>query len=232
MNCNVFLVDDHNLVRVALRGLLERLEGVQVIGEAEDGRAAVEQALRLSPDLVLLDVDLPVLNGIEVLIQLKRSRPELRIMMLSMYDNQETVIEALRAGACGYLLKGAQAVELELALGAAMRGERYLSPQISKPVLDRLLNPVPDAVAVEAASLTQRQTQILALIAQGRAAKEIAFELNLSVKTVESHRAQIMRRLDIHDVAGLVLYAVRQGLIPLEDSCSRRTPRSRFAVST
>src|SRR5690606_23079648 len=188
--------------------------------------------LRLRPELVLLDVDLPVLNGIEVLIQLKRSRPELRIMMLSMYDNQETVIEALRAGACGYLLKGAQAVELELALGAAMRGERYLSPQISKPVLDRLLNPVPEEVAVEAASLTQRQTQILALIAQGRAAKEIAFELNLSVKTVESHRAQIMRRLDIHDVAGLVLYAVRQGLIPLEDSCSRRAPRSRFAVST
>ncbi len=230
MNCNVFLVDDHTLVRVALRGLLECIEGVRVIGEAGDGWAAVEQVQGLNPDLVLLDVELPLLNGIEVLVQMKRGRPNLRIMMLSMYDSQETVIQALRAGACGYLLKGAQAVELELALGAAMRGERYLSSRLSKPVLDRLLNPVPDAVATDTADLTPRQTQILALIAQGRAAKEIAFELNLSVKTVASHRAQIMRRLDIHDVAGLVLYAVRQGLIPLENNGNRRAQRPSLVV--
>lgn len=219
MYCRLMLVDDHNLVRVALRRLLEQLDGVEVVGEADDGEGAVTRATRLRPDLVLMDVTMGAVSGIEALIRLRQSAPEVRVLMLSMHDALETVLQALRSGACGYLLKNAEAVELELAIRAAMRGERYLSPQISKLVLERFLEPPtrePELESVPQPLLTRRQQQILELIGRGKTSKEIAREQGLSVKTVESHRAHIMQRLNIHDVAGLVLYAVRQGLVPLD----------------
>jgi len=220
MYCRVMLVDDHNLVRVALRRLLEHLDGVEVVGEADDGGRAVVRATRLRPDLVLMDVTLGSMNGIEALTRLKESAPDVRVMMLSMHNSLDTVLQALRYGACGYLLKNAEAMELELAIWAVMRGERYFSPQISKLLADRLLQmpdqPPQQAPAPHQSLLTRRQTQILELIGRGKTSKEIASEQGLSVKTVESHRAHIMQRLNIHDVAGLVLYAVRHGLVPLD----------------
>lgn len=220
MYCRVMLVDDHNLVRVALRRLLEHLDGVEVVGEADDGERAVARATRLRPDLVLMDVAMGAVNGIEALTRLRESVPDVRVMMLSMHNTLDTVMQALRFGACGYLLKSAEAVELELAIRAAMRGERYLSPPIAKLLVDRLLQ-LPDQAQEQVAApyhslLTPRQVQILEQIGRGKTSREIASEQGLSVKTVESHRAHIMRRLNIHDVAGLVLYAVRQGLVPLE----------------
>ncbi len=220
MYCRVMLVDDHNLVRVALRRLLEHLDGVEVVGEAEDGGHAVVRATRLRPDLVLMDVTLGSMNGIEALTRLRQSAPDVRVMMLSMNDSLDTVLQALRFGACGYLLKSAEVVELELAIWAVMRGERYFSPAVSKLLADRLMQ-VPDqppkpSPAPHHSLLTRRQTQILELIGRGKTSREIASEQGLSVKTVESHRAHIMRRLNIHDVAGLVLYAVRHGLVPLD----------------
>jgi len=206
----VVLADDHALVRAGIRKLLETMPDVEVVGEADDGARALELVRALRPDLVLMDVSMKHSNGIETTAQLKKEFPDVRVIIVSMHATEEHVTRALRVGASGYLLKDAAAVELGLALEAVRRGETYLSPRVSKRVVDHF---VERPAAGETAELTERQREILRLIAEGHATKEIAHLLRISVKTVETHRTHLMQRLDIHDVAGLVRYAIRNGLI-------------------
>jgi DNA-binding NarL/FixJ family response regulator len=211
----VLIADDHNLVRAGIRALLQNIEGVEVIGEASDGRAALESIREKRPDVALVDIAMPGLNGMEVAARVAKEVPQVRVLMLSMHANEEYVLQALRAGAAGYLVKGADTVELELALKALMRGESYLSPAVSKHVIADYAKRVGgEAGTLEL--LTPRQREILQLIAEGHSTKEIAHLLKISIKTVETHRSELMERLDIHDVAGLVRYAIRVGVVTSE----------------
>ena len=208
----VLLADDHTLVRAGIRALLNELPGVQVVAEAGDGREAVELAKAHQPNLILMDISMKGLNGIEATAQVKRELPEVRVIILSMHASEEHVAQALRAGASGYMLKDAATQELALAVAAVMRGEAYLSPLISKQVVESYVQRR-GADNGPLDMLTSRQRQILQLIAEGKSTKQIAHLLSLSVKTVETHRAQLMERLEIRDVPGLVRYAVRVGLV-------------------
>ena len=211
----VLLVDDHALVRAGIRALLETLPRVEVVGETGDGLAAVQLATELAPDVILLDITLPGLNGLEVATRVARLGTGVRVLMLSMHASPEYAARAFAAGAAGYLNKDSAFDELAAALDAIGAGRRYLCRAID-----------PEQVALferQAANggsgidrLTPRQRQILQLVAEGFSTREIAERLYLSVKTVETHRAQIMQRLDIHDVAGLVRFAIRHGLLPPE----------------
>jgi DNA-binding NarL/FixJ family response regulator len=208
----VLLADDHTLVRAGIRALVESLDGVTVVAETGDGREALELVERHRPDVLLLDITLPGLNGLEIAERTSRSSPSTRIVILSVHANEAYVAQALRAGVAAYLLKDAAATELTLALRAVVRGETYLSPSISKQVVEGFLRN-PDLAPGLLAGLTARQREILQLVAEGRSTKEIASLLEISVKTVETHRTQLMERLGIHDVPGLVRLAIREGLI-------------------
>lgn len=210
----VLLADDHALVRAGIRALLERLPGVEVVGEAAGGVEALALAKSLQPDVLLLDIAMGGMNGLEAAAGMASEFPRIRIIILSMHANEEYVIRALRAGAVGYLLKESATIELELAIQAVGRGETYLSPAISRTVIDGYLARVSGGSAGLAHPLTPRQLQILRHLAEGQSTKEIALTLGVSVKTVETHRAQLMERLGIRDVPGLVKYAMRIGLIP------------------
>jgi DNA-binding NarL/FixJ family response regulator len=208
----VLLVDDHVLVRAGIRTLLEKLAGVEVIGEAGDGHEALKQIKAHLPNIVLMDIAMSGLNGLEAASRVIKEFPHIKVIILSMHATEEYVLQALRAGAAGYMLKDAAIVELELAIQAVSRDETYLSPSISKRVVENYLQ---RAAPIESplGQLTSRQREILQLIAEGKTTKEIAFLLNVSAKTVETHRAQLMDRLDIHDVPGLVRFAMRVGLL-------------------
>ncbi len=208
----ILLADDHVLVRAGIRSLLERLPTVEVVGEASTGHEALELVEKLRPNLVLLDITMSGLNGLEVAERLHKSHPTIRVLILSMHENEEYAVRALQSGAAGYMLKDAATLELELAIQAVMRNDTYLSPAISRGLVDKLLTQAPPEVATPSL-LTPRQREILQLLAESKSSKEIAFQLQLSVKTVETHRAQLMERLNIHDVPGLVRYAIRTGLI-------------------
>jgi len=207
----VLLADDHALVRAGIRALLQGLEGVTVVAETGNGAEVLELARTHRPDVVLLDISMPGLSGLDVSVQLERELPEVRVVVLSMHANEEYVLQALRSGAAGYMLKDSATAELELALKAVMRGETYLSPPISKQVVEGYVQRV-GAEQPASEKLTPRQREVLRLIAEGHSTKEIAYRLELSVKTVETHRAQLMERLQIRDIAGLVKYAIRSGL--------------------
>jgi len=210
----VLLVDDHALVRAGIRSLLGAMAEVQVVGEAASGEEALQIAEREKPDVVLMDIAMKGLTGLEAAARLRERQPGARVVILSMHSGEEYVLQALRAGAVGYLLKDAATGELELALRTVIRGESWLSPSVSRQVVEGYVQrSTADAVPEV---LTARQREVLRLVAGGKSTKEIAFFLNLSVKTVETHRAQIMERLGIRDVAGLVRYALRTGLIPPE----------------
>lgn len=211
----ILIADDHTLVRAGFRSLLEKMDGCEVIAETGDGREALRLVGQLQPDVVLMDVKMPELNGLEATARINKDFPGVRVVMLSMYTNEEYVLQALRAGAVGYLLKDAATVELQLAIQAAMRGEMYLSPAISKRVLQDYMQLVGGSGSMLDA-LTARQREVLQLIAEGRTMKEIAQLLHISVKTAEAHRTQLMERLDIHDVTGLVRFAIRVGLVTPE----------------
>jgi DNA-binding NarL/FixJ family response regulator len=212
----ILLADDHVLVRAGIRALLEALPNLQIVSECSDGRAALEALLKERPDVAFLDIAMPGLNGIEVAERAAREVPSTRVVMLSMHNTSSHVVRALRAGAAGYLLKDAAADELPVLLRAVANGETYLSPAIAKHVVDGFLqrnSTEPEAADNPVEILTPRQREILQLVAEGRSTKEVATLLNLSIKTVEAHRSQIMDRLDIHDLPGLVRFAIRTGLV-------------------
>lgn len=208
----VLLADDHRLMRAGLRALLKSLELVQVVAEAGDGHEAIQLAEQHQPDIVIMDIGMPELNGLEATARMVKLTPAPRIIILSMHANEEYVRRALQAGAVGYLLKGAEPAELELAIKAVMRGETYLAPAVSKQVVQSYLHPVGMKTS-PLQELTPRQREVLQMVAEGHSTKDIAQKLNLSAKTVDTHRTELMQRLDIHDIAGLVRYAIRIGLI-------------------
>jgi len=202
----IVLADDHDLVRSGIKALLSMVEGVEVIAEARNGQELITLVDTLMPDVVMTDISMPVMDGITAIAQIHAKHPQVRLLVLSMYDTVDFVKRAVANGACGYLMKDAPPFELEQSVRSVMATGSYFSPSIAQ----RLLQPSEPTVDDE---LTHRQVEILRLIAQGRASKEIAFELGLSPKTVDVHRACIMERLHINDIASLTLYAVRKGLI-------------------
>jgi DNA-binding NarL/FixJ family response regulator len=208
----VLLADDHSLVRAGIRSLLGAMAEVQVVGEASSGEEALELAGREQPDVVLMDIAMKGITGLEAATRMRDRHPSVRVVILSMHSGEEYVLQALRAGAAGYLLKDAATGELELALRSVMRGESWLSPAVSRQVVEGYVQRAGAEAPPDV--LTARQREVLRLVAGGKSTKEIAFFLNLSVKTVETHRAQIMERLGIRDVPGLVRYALRTGLVP------------------
>jgi DNA-binding NarL/FixJ family response regulator len=208
----ILLADDHTLFREGVRSLLARMPEVIIVAESGDGREALELIDRHRPDIALLDITMPGLNGLEVAARVARQSPRTKVVILSMHASEPYVAQALRAGIAGYLLKDAAATELAAALHAVARGETYLSPAISRQVVDGFLGRVQPEVD-PLAGLTGRQREILQLIAEGKSTKEIASVLDVGVKTVETHRAKLMERLNIHDVAGLVRFAIRSGMI-------------------
>ena len=211
----VLLADDHHLVRAGIRSLLEKIPGIEVVGEASNGREALKLIRAELPRLVLMDIAMKELGGLEALHRITKDFPSVKVIILSAHANEEYVIRALRSGAAGYMLKDAATAELELAINSVAQGKTYLSPSISRTVIDNYLK----RVGGEPGSLehlTPRQREILQLIAEGKNTKEIASLLEISIKTVEAHRLQLMDRLDIHDVPGLVRYAIRSGLVSSE----------------
>jgi DNA-binding NarL/FixJ family response regulator len=208
----VLIADDHALARAGLRLLLECLPDVHVVGEAGDGHEGLRLIAERRPDLALVDVSMPRLNGIEMTIRAAKAYPRLRVLVLSMHADEEYVRQALRAGAAGYLLKNADRHELELAVRAAARGDTWLSPGISRSIAAAFVRAEqPGAGPFQ--RLTARQREILQLIAEGHSTKDIAHHLGVSVKTVETHRAQLMERLGVRGVPGLVRYAISVGLV-------------------
>ncbi len=219
----VILADDHSLVRAGIRSLLQTIPDIEVIGEASDGHEAIDLVKESQPDIAFLDIAMKSLNGLEAASRIKQNYTSTKVIMLSMHSNEEYVLRALKAGVNGYLLKDSVPNELEVALRAVLQGETYLSPGISKLVvndyLKRLSGEIQESDKSEAHQihqLTSRQREILQLIAEGATTKAIAQKLNLSAKTVESHRTELMNRLGIHDIAGLVRYSIRIGLVSPE----------------
>ena len=211
----VLLADDHALVRAGIRALIEKIPNAEVVGEANSGREALEMIKSKLPNLVLMDIAMSELGGLEALPRITKDFPGVKVIILSAHANEEYVIRALRSGAAGYLLKDAATAELELAIRSIAEDKTYLSPSISRTVIDSYLERVGGKFS-PLEQLTARQREILQLIAEGKNTKEIASDLDISVKTVESHRLQLMERLNIHDVAGLVRYAIRSGLVSAE----------------
>jgi DNA-binding NarL/FixJ family response regulator len=216
MSHTVLIADDHTLVRAGLRALLEGLPEVGTVIEASNGREALAAIAAHRPTVVLMDIAMPELNGLEAAALVSRDHPATRTIVLSMHGTDAYVLQALRAGAAGYLLKDAAAEELALAVRAVLRSEIYISSAVSRVVVSGFLAGMAAADAPGRSpidALSARQREILQLVAEGRSMKEIAFALKLSVKTVETHRRQVMERLQIFDVPGLVRFALRHGIV-------------------
>ncbi|HET7546866.1 MAG TPA: response regulator transcription factor [Usitatibacter sp.] len=217
MTVRIVLADDHALVRAGIRALLQAIEGVAVVAEAENGRDALALCKEHKPDLAILDITMQELNGIDAAAQVKAACPATRVLILSMHSSEEFVRRAIKSGANGYLVKDAAPLELAMAVQAVMRDEVYLSPRVSRHVVAGMREAAdgePRRSSLD--TLSARQREILQMIAEGKSTKEIAFVLDVSVKTVETHRAAIMERVGIRDVPGLVVYAIRNGLIHVE----------------
>jgi DNA-binding NarL/FixJ family response regulator len=210
MKIDVVLVDDHAVVREGLRFVLEAQRDLRVVGEAADGLQGVRLAKELQPDIVVMDIAMPGLNGIEATRQISESCPGTRVIVLSMHSTDEHVLQALRAGARGYVVKESAGVELVAAVRTTMSGARYLSQKISEKVLDAFAQPVSEENQL--LRLSEREREVLQLVVEGRSSREIAELLCLSAKTVDTYRARVMRKLEINDIPGLVKFAIRHGL--------------------
>lgn len=211
----VLIADDHAIIRDGLVALLEKNKKIEVAGQAENGRKAVQMAHKLQPDLVVMDVSMPDLNGIEATRQVLAENPDMKVIALSMHSDKRFVMGMLQAGAAGYLLKDCAAEELTTAITAVAAGKRYLSPDITGFVIDDCLVHPEDAHTSAATLLSNREREVLQLIAEGNSTRETADILFVSIKTIETHRRQIMKKLDIHSVADLTKYAIREGLTTL-----------------
>jgi DNA-binding NarL/FixJ family response regulator len=214
----VLVADDHTIVRRGLVSLLSLGEGIQVIGEAPDGRAAVDLTLQKDPDVVLMDISMPVLNGLEATARIKKQAPHVRVLILSAYDNDEYITQVVRSGANGYLLKNSSAEELYAAIRSVASGHAFFSPAVSKVIADSYVRgsaPESEPTRSSDSRLTSREREILQLVAEGHTHQEVADQLHISVRTVDTHCGNIMKKLDIHDSAGLVTYAIKNGILIL-----------------
>lgn len=209
----ILLADDHVMIRAGIRLVIDQMTDYEVVGEADDGQQALELALKLQPDIVVMDIAMPRLNGLDAAERILRDCPNIRIAILSMYSNEQYVRRALQVGASAYLLKKSAVAELELAFRAMLQGERYLSPPVAALVINELLNPKQEVEITTGEALTSREREIVQLIAEGYSNQEIADQLSLSVHTVRTHRGNLMQKLNLHNQADIVRYAIQTGLI-------------------
>lgn len=216
MSVRLILADDHKIMREGLRALLARQKEIEVIAEAESGRGVVELCAQLHPDVVVIDISMPDLNGIDATRQIVREDPQVKVIALSMHSDKKYVKEMLSAGACGYLLKDAAFEELGTAIAAVLKHKTYLSPQITDTVVKDYVGEHAPSGSVASTALSTREREVLQLIAEGKATREIAATLYVSVKTVETHRKQIMDKLGLNSIAELTKYAIREGLTSIE----------------
>lgn len=221
MSIKVIIADDHKIMRDGLKSILEKQRDIEIIAEASDGRTSVELAIKLKPDVIIMDVAMPDMNGIEATRQIIEKSPKIKVIALSMHSDKQFILEMLNAGASGYLLKDCAFHELINAIHSVASNRSYLSPEIA----DIMIKEYKHVISKESLSvfslLTSRERQVLQLIAEGKTTKEIAYTLKVSTKTIETYRQQIMYKLDIHSIAGLTKYAVREGLTSIEEL---RTP--------
>jgi DNA-binding NarL/FixJ family response regulator len=216
MDTKVILVDDHAILRDGLRLVLEAQPGIAVVGEAENGREALELVEQLHPDVVVMDIAMPQMNGAEATRQIKRRFPSTRVLILTMHENQQYLMQIINAGAIGCVLKRSAGAELVTAVRAAARGESYFSPSMASMLLEDYRVRLGQQEADDVGMFTEREREVLQLVAEGKTNKEIADILTVSIKTVQTHRAHIMEKLDAHDRTDLVRYAMRKGIIPAE----------------
>ena len=216
MKLKLLLADDHRLFRDGLRTILEKHAEIDIVGETVDGSETVQTAIRLKPDIIQMDISMPNLNGIDATRKILAERPLTKIIMLSMHSDQRYVIESLRAGATGYLLKDCAVDELMAAILTVAKDQVYLARSIAGLVLKDYINLVASKPSSVFSTLSAREREVLQLLAEGKSTKDISSELEVSVKTVETHRKQIMDKLNIHNIAQLTKYAIREGLTPLE----------------
>jgi DNA-binding NarL/FixJ family response regulator len=218
---SVLVADDHTIVRRGLVSLLSLAEGIKVVGEAADGRIAVERCLELDPDVVLMDINMPQLNGLEATRRIKKDAPHIRILVLSAHDNEEYIVQVIRSGANGYLLKNSSAEDLFAAIRSVHTGHAFFSPSVSKVILESYLkvsesSDDPSGMRTTPEScLTSREREILQLVAEGKTHQQVADLLHISVRTVDTHCNNIMKKVDIHDIAGLATYAIKNGIVIL-----------------
>ena len=213
MSIRVLVVDDHKIMREGLRSLLEKQPDIEVVAEAESAREALRLVQELTPDIVIIDVVMPSLNGIEATRRILSKVPTVKVIALSMYADKRFVMEMLRAGASGYLLKDCAFEELDEAIRAVIQDRTYITPRIVDIIVKDYFSQVEKPNSSAVAALTSRQYEVLQLLAEGKTTREIAQQMSLSVKTIESHRQQIINKLNIHSIAGLTKYAIREGLI-------------------
>ena len=211
----ILLVDDHKIVREGLGSLISEISGMEIIAEATSGREAIEIVKEKAPDVVVMDIAMPDMNGIEATRKILSNNPDVKVVALSMHSDRTLVTEALKAGASGYLLKDCAFEELSLAIEAVHDGKTYLSPSIANVVVKNLVHQDHSSESSAFEVLTDREREVLQLLAEGESTKEVAYKLDVSVKTIESHRYNIMHKLEIRNFADLVKYAVRQGLTTL-----------------
>ena len=216
MSIRILLADDHRIMREGLRALLEKEAGIEILAEAENGRTAVELSRELNPDVVIIDIGMPDLNGIDATRQIVAESPSVKVIALSMHADRKFVREMLSAGASGYLLKDAAFEELSMALATVINNQTYLSPSVADTVVRDYLGTIDTKASGGSPALTKREREVLQLIAEGRSTKDIASHLYVSIKTIETHRKQIMDKIGVNSVAELTKYAIREGLTSLE----------------
>ncbi len=216
MDIRVLLADDHKIVREGLKFILEMESDINVVAEAGNGRMAVQLAMEVVPDVAVIDIAMPEMNGIEATRRILCEKPDIKVLALSMHSARRFVEEALSAGAKGYLLKDCASEELVRAIRTVAADETYLSPKVADMIVKDYMKRLPDSESPAHTHLSTREREVLQLIAEGHSTKEIAFALEVSIKTIETHRQQIMKKLNLHSVAALTRFAIREGLTPLE----------------